>query len=816
MGRRRSGSATLPIYDDIDENRFTLKLKHGGKILMSEPVTYVGGHVDYFDYMDVDEWGFMALQDTVIELGYTVSECKVYTVVGEGLIEVISDSEAWDLIDFSDKEREVEVWINIGGLNYEAETDVEVGEEYDYEAQVEVDVGEDPDYEAQGEVEVGEYSDYEAHGEVEVEEDPDYEDDGEEELRSLGEDDIHFEKAVDPNVEYHGLGPTTTVPDVKSENDKMNIQVNFSDDETPHGSDEEVEDDIWPKFRSCDMENPTFTIGMTFAEKKDFKDAIVSYAFKEGKDIKFEKNDKVRCIVKCKKIGCPWSITLRWIKDVNCWRVTSFNDTHDGCSWVWENSSVRSSRLAKRWKKDIGSNSTWRVSEFRERVATDDHFHITSKVAYKAMTMARADINGELEQYFKKFWNYYLEIERSNPRSRSIVKMSETVEAGGKSRFLRWYICWEACMKGFLHCRKIIGVDGCHLRSKYGGYLLTATAMDPNDGIFPLAYAIVEGENKQSWTWFLALLKFDLGIDEAHEHEYTFISDKQKGLLPAFSSELENVVHRFCVRHLYANMKVAGFHGNALKNALWSAARATTVNSFKESMRKIKDLDIDAFAWLGDKHPSEWSRSHFTGSALCDMLVNNVSECFNAMIVKAREMPLISCLEMLRTILMTRFFKNKEEASGWTSVICPNIVKKIAEEEKYAGGYIPIQCGLNLFEVKRLHTGEQHKVDLARRTCSCRKWELTGLPCRHGICAIWMKRHNVLDYVHNCYSVETYLKVYELGINPMAGPKEWPHSHLEPPLPPEYKSKPGRPRKLRLRGADEDKGKKKITNDGRP
>ncbi|XP_019155169.1 PREDICTED: uncharacterized protein LOC109152038 [Ipomoea nil] len=397
----------------------------------------------------------MALQDKVIELGYTMSECKVYIVVGEGLIEVILDSEAWDLIDVSDKEREVEVWINIGGLNYEAETDVEVELECDYEAETEVEVGEDSDYEAQGE--------------VEVEEDPDYEDDDEEELRSLGEDDIHFEKAVDPTVEYHGIGPTTTLQDVKSENDKMNVQVNYSDDETPHGSDEEVEDDIWSKFRSCDMENPTLT---------------------------------------CKKIGCPWSITLRWIKDVNCWRVTSFNDTHDGCSWVWENSSVRSSRLAKRWKKDIGSNSSWRVSEFKERVATDDHFHITSKVAYKAMTMARAIINGELEDYFKKFWSYYLEIERSNPRSRSIVKMSESVEAGGKSRFLRWYICWEACMKGFLHCRKIIGIDGCHLRSKYGGYLLTATAMDPNDGIFPLAYAIVEGENKESWTWFLALLKF--------------------------------------------------------------------------------------------------------------------------------------------------------------------------------------------------------------------------------------------------------------------------------------------------------------------
>ncbi|XP_031131906.1 uncharacterized protein LOC116033292 [Ipomoea triloba] len=648
MGLRRVGN-TLPIYDAVDENRFTLKVRHSGSILLSEPATYVGGHVDHFDYMDVDEWGFMTLQDKVIELGYNSSDCKVYTVVGEGLIEVVSDSEAWDLIDFSDKDREVEVWINIGGLNVEVENDYEVEEDSD----------------------------------------SDYEHEGEEELNTVGEeDDFQFEKTVDPNVEYHGIGPTKTVQEGESAGDKMNAEVNYSDDDTPHGSDEEVECDIWPKFRKCDSDKPVFSVGMTFSLKSDFKEAIINYAFNEGKDIKFEKNDNVRCIVKCKQSGCPWAITLRWIKEVNCWRVTAFRDCHDGCSWVWENPSVKSSRLAKRWKKEISGNSTWRVSEFREKVATDDHFHITSKVAYKAMTMARAAIRGELEDYFKKFWSYYLEIQRSNPKTKSIVKMSDCVEEGEKKRFLRWYICWEACRNGFQHCRKIIGVDGCHLRSKYGGYLLTATAMDPNDGIFPIAYAIVEGENMKSWSWFFALLKHDLGIDVCAQNEYTFISDKQKGLLLAFRGVLPNVVHRFCVRHLYVNMKVARFHGNAIKDTLWAAARATTVNSFKDSMRKMKELDSNAFDWLGDKHPSEWSWSHFTSSTLCDILVNNVSECFNAMIVKAREYPLISCLDMLRTILMTRLFKNKQEASEWTGVICPNIVKKIAVEEKSAGSYI--------------------------------------------------------------------------------------------------------------------------------
>lgn len=55
-------------------------------------------------------------------------------------------------------------------------------------------------------------------------------------------------------------------------------------------------------------------------------------------------------------------------------------------------------------------------------------------------------------------------------------------------------------------CRPFIGVDGCHLKGKYGGVLLSAIATDANFGIFPLAFAIVESENADSWTWFLTLL----------------------------------------------------------------------------------------------------------------------------------------------------------------------------------------------------------------------------------------------------------------------------------------------------------------------
>jgi len=52
-------------------------------------------------------------------------------------------------------------------------------------------------------------------------------------------------------------------------------------------------------------------------------------------------------------------------------------------------------------------------------------------------------------------------------------------------------------MQRFLvSCRSIIGLDSCFIKEKYGGELLSVLGRDANDQLLPLAYAVVEVENK--------------------------------------------------------------------------------------------------------------------------------------------------------------------------------------------------------------------------------------------------------------------------------------------------------------------------------
>ncbi|KAL0449323.1 UNVERIFIED_CONTAM: hypothetical protein Slati_1488700 [Sesamum latifolium] len=101
---------------------------------------------------------------------------------------------------------------------------------------------------------------------------------------------------------------------------------------------------------------------------------------------------------------------------------------------------------------------------------------------------------------------------RRNPGSTVVLKLTDSDEVQPTSSGL--YVCFEACKQDFKQCRGVIGIDGCFLKGPQGGNLLTAVRVDPNNAMYPIAYAIVANENKDSWVWFLSLLQSDLELDE--------------------------------------------------------------------------------------------------------------------------------------------------------------------------------------------------------------------------------------------------------------------------------------------------------------
>lgn len=234
-----------------------------------------------------------------------------------------------------------------------------------------------------------------------------------------------------------------------------------------------------------------------------------------------------------------------------------------------------------------------------QTMSADIKAMVSKQMAYRAKREALRVIEGGIREQFARVRDYGMELMRVDPSTTVDIKCDYN-NPKQLPVFKRMYICLGALKKGFkAGCRSIIGLDGCHLKSVFGGQLLTAVGVDANNTTWVIAYAMVEMESKDSWVWFLNLLAKDLSIKDDGVG-WTFISDKQKGLLPAFDQVIPLADHRFCVMHMWTNFNKL-FLGLVMKDQMWACAKATTLPYFQKEMNTMKELELDAYNWLTRK-----------------------------------------------------------------------------------------------------------------------------------------------------------------------------------------------------------------------
>ncbi|XP_016652656.1 PREDICTED: uncharacterized protein LOC107881996, partial [Prunus mume] len=221
---------------------------------------------------------------------------------------------------------------------------------------------------------------------------------------------------------------------------------------------------------------------------------------------------------------------------------------------------VTSSWLSKRFDEKLKDNPNIKVTDFMKLIRKHYAINVIEAQVYKAKSFAKIKIQGSKQKQY-------------------------------------------ALKKGFVEgCRPVMGFDGCHVKGSHPGQILSAVGVEGNNGMYPIAFAVVEVENIETWGWF-----FDIFFQDV-----------------------------------------------ALKQRLWAAARATTIPVFESKMEQMLGQFGAAYKWLEERPAAHWSRSHFSTVLKCDILLNNLCECFNAAILEARDKPIVTHLEKIRTYLMLR------------------------------------------------------------------------------------------------------------------------------------------------------------------
>lgn len=230
------------------------------------------------------------------------------------------------------------------------------------------------------------------------------------------------------------------------------------------------------------------------------------------------------------------------------------------------------------------------------------------------------------------------------------------------------------------------------------------------------------------------------------------------------------------------------------------------VNSCNESqyaykLNQLKAESVQAYNDFMSKCPQAFCKSLISITSKSDMIENNICETFNGYILKSRDKPLIEMLEAIRTHLMMRIWNISQQLSAKNDLLCKNVTKKLEKLKKLVK-YCKIRpSGKGMYEV--ICFDETYIVDLPRRQCSCRQWELTGIPCCHAISCIFHARQQPYDYVDKFFYNANCKACYEHVLQPISGVRSWPVVNASPILPPPFIKNPGRPKKCRKRDAYE-------------
>ncbi|XP_021844717.2 uncharacterized protein [Spinacia oleracea] len=516
---------------------------------------------------------------------------------------------------------------------------------------------------------------------------------------------------------------------------------------------------------------------LIFTDREAFLDVLRDYCIQEGFGLSVEKADSRRYTA-CGRLEVNPIVTTKW--------------------------------LVGKLLPEIEANLDILVLTLKKMTQQKYRIQVKTRLFYKVKALAKEVINGIFSESYALLPRYAEMIKETNPECYALITWHSD-HGDVQPKFKACFFSFGAQVKGFLKgCRPIIGIDGAHLSGFFKGILLSALGIDGNNEIFLLAYGVVDTESQESWNYFMRNLRALFEREGCSRDDWTFISDRMRGVDLAVHENFPRATRRCCAQHLYMNCKNGGWSGELFHKLFWIAANAYNPYVYNKAIEKITEFDPNATKYL-DTCTEQWSRHQFDPLVCCDHNTTNYVESFNALTKPYRDLPLLSLFEAIREWAMERIGVRFDKAANMEPNHLTDYAKHEMELRSAESRFrYSTACGGGELEVKDGNV--KFPVKLHNRTCGCGVWQVSGMPCKHGLRVIYNQRLDPVDFVSTYFKGAAYKQAYAEHMHPMADPTQWPGSTLPTIKPPGIKRSAGRPQKKRRRGAMEARKRKRNTS----
>ncbi|KAJ6422384.1 hypothetical protein OIU84_027359 [Salix udensis] len=311
----------------------------------------------------------------------------------------------------------------------------------------------------------------------------------------------------------------------------------------------------------------------------------------------------------------------------------------------------------------------------------------------------------------------------------------------------------------------LLELDRAHLKGKYLGTILCAAAVDADDALFPLAIATVDVENDENWMWFMSELRKLLGVNTDNMPRLTILSERHKSIVEAVETHFPSAFHGFSAE-------------------------------FESKITEMVEISQDVIPWFQHFSPQLWAVAYFDGMRYGHFTLG-VTELLYNWALECHELPIVQ---------MTEHIRHQLDILAIADAHCYQVLRA------------------NEVEFEIVSTERTNIVDIRSRVCSCRRWQLYGLPCAHAAAALISCGQNAHLFAEPCFTVASYRETYSEMINPIPDKSLWRElgegtegggAKVDITIrPPKTRRPPGRPKKKVLR-VENFKRPKRVVQCGR-
>ena len=158
-------------------------------------------------------------------------------------------------------------------------------------------------------------------------------------------------------------------------------------------------------------------------------------------------------------------------------------------------------------------------------------------------------------------------------------------------------------------------------------------------------------------------------------------------------------------------------------------------------------------------------------------------QVFHEKIIEGVNKPIITALEYIREYCMKRIIHVAKVIEKSDGPLTPTAQHMLEGIKKEAVRYNVLWNGGDKFQVSG-PWGDQCVVNVVEKSCTCRRWKITGLPCKHVVATNWNMALNgqqvgaVETWAHPCYYLNTWEATYKHNVSPITSNEHWEKSSV--------------------------------------